>query len=341
MWAETFGDSSEWRRWFFDNVYNDDEALILVRDGSAVSSMLLQKYIFRFCGREMACGYIAGANTRRNLRGKGYMCQLMKDALSESYARGEIFVSLIPASDSLYFFYDRFGFATVVYVDVERYTSLHDFGPGDNYIEVEPTYDILHYLENEKTTAIIHTPEQWKHVIADVALDKGRISAVTDKEGIPAALAVAVERNGEVKVKFLAVKGDEQSAGDAVLGHLRKKFGNKPIEVWASTSNEPRSPRLRSRSMMRIVDAHSVLSAIAAANIRMRQVIALHDPQIPANNGYYIIKDGECRQLERTMRPVTLDIDVTTLTSIIFSSPQIGSVFGFDSTRPSLDLMLD
>lgn len=342
MWYENPAKGREWYQWFFDNVYEDDEAMLLVKNGSPVSSMLLQKYVFRYCGRDLSCAYIAGATTPRQLRARGYMSELMRQAVGECYARGEVFASLIPAHDSLYFYYDRFGFATVVYVDVERYTSLHEFTDSGGFSAVDVDYEILHYLETLRDASIIHTPAQWKHIMDNLSLCGGYACAVADAAGLPAALAVASEHGGEVIVRFLACpEGSTSPAADKVLSMVREHFGKKPFEVWASPGMMPTNPRLRARGMMRIIDAQAVFSALAEANPSMQQVIALHDPLITANNGYYIIRGGECRMTDSTMRPVTLNVDISTMTSILFSSPQIGSVFGISSCRPTLDLMLD
>ena len=90
---------------FFDQVYRDDEAMLLTdQSGSAVSSLLLQRYAMSFHGSEAPVSYIAGAATRRSKRGQGYMSSLMIDALRESAVRGDMLCSLIPADEALFFF---------------------------------------------------------------------------------------------------------------------------------------------------------------------------------------------------------------------------------------------
>lgn len=343
MWAEAFADDKCWRHWFFQTVYDDDEALLSVKNGMPASSLLMQRYKFSFCGQELQCGYIAGASTSRYVRGKGNMSELMRHALADAYARGDIFSSLIPADERLFGFYERFGFAKVVYVDVERYTSLHAFDCPDNFVETEPSYETFHALETRRRSCMVHSELQWQRILADLELDGGRVFAVSDLSGEAKAMALAVESGGMVRVKFIAATdGSSQSdAALAVLSFVRKHFGTKSIEVWAEPSERLSSPNLRPRAMMRIVDAYGVLLAMAKADEKMQQVIQLHDPLIAANNGYYIIRNGECRMVDRTMRELTLSVDVSTLTSIIFSSPSLGEIFGLKTWRPSLDLMLD
>lgn len=70
IWTECFKDSREYVDMFFDQVYRDDEAMLLTdQSGSAVSSLLLQRYAMSFHGSEAPVSYIAGAATRRSKRG--------------------------------------------------------------------------------------------------------------------------------------------------------------------------------------------------------------------------------------------------------------------------------
>ena len=324
MWADAFADSNEWRRWFFENVYDDNQAMLSIRNGTPLSSLLLQKRSFNFCGNDVPCGYIAGATTAKNLRSRGFMSELMNKALIESYARGDVFVSLIPATDSLYFFYDKFGFATVIYREVERYTALHRFDKSEAFKPIEPDFKVLESIEKQRDRAVRHSEKDWSQIVTDLTFEDGYVCACVDNEGNPVALAIALERKEEILVKYLGVpKGSESSAAEYVLSMVRDYFGSKPVEVWAMPGDRKNSPRLRARGMMRIVDANAVLSALALHDRKMQQVILLRDPIVHANNGYYIIRNGECRMVENTMRPVTLAVDISTLTSIIFSSSQI------------------
>ncbi len=134
LWAESFGDSREFVEMYFDRVYRDADAMTLMTDdGHVASALLLQPYGLSFHGLRASASYVAGAATKRNMRGKGLMTALMADTLMESRRRGDIITILIPASSYLYGFYARMGFATVAFTDIMRYTALHSFAhPEDS-----------------------------------------------------------------------------------------------------------------------------------------------------------------------------------------------------------------
>lgn len=113
IWSECFDDSPEYVDMYFDRVYNDADGMTLERGGRVVSSLLLQKYRLMVQRSEVGMSYIAGAGTRRNARGNGYMSALIVEALGRSATRGDAVCALIPANDRLYSYYKRFGFTTV------------------------------------------------------------------------------------------------------------------------------------------------------------------------------------------------------------------------------------
>lgn len=343
IWDESFANtSSQWRQWFFDNVYDDDEALLLIKDGNPMSTLMLQRRTQRYDDVDIPMAYIAGAATARRVRGHGHMSRLMDYALGESYARGDLVASLIPADRSLYNFYDRFGFATVVYVDVERYTSLHAFRHDGNFEELKPDADIFSALQENDACTVVHQSIQYEQVAHDINLDNGVIKSVRDNSTGDRAIAFATADSDRIIVKTLLADGGSQSnAAMAVLSLIREAFGDKPIEVWAHPRNDANRARMRSRAMMRVIDCHDLLQIIAAKHQRIEQVIKVSDPLIASNNGYFIMRDGMCRHCDTTFRHVTLDVDISTLTKIIFGSPALSSIIGMPACRPCLDLMLD
>lgn len=134
IWLECFQDPRPYVDMYFDQVYRDDEALLLCDQSDApVSSLMLQRYLMSFHGSEPSVSYIAGAATRRARRGQGFMSRLMQMALEESASRGDMLCTLIPASEALYFFYRRYGFSTVFFTKEQRFTAFHSFPVSGEY----------------------------------------------------------------------------------------------------------------------------------------------------------------------------------------------------------------
>ena len=326
-----------WNNWFFKNVYCDEEALLLESGGKPASCLFLQKYRFNFHGEEVDLGYIAGAATDRSMRQHGFMSQLLDIALKKSYERGDVFISLIPASRRLFFFYDKLDFATVFYVDIERYTSLHAFATTEGYADVEPTYEDFIRLEHGRSATVLHSERDFKNILMDNELDRGSVAAVANPDGEVVAMAFATENDDEIHVKEL-ISTDEK-ASEMALGIIKSDLGEKPMVVYGPPTG--RKAMLRARGMMRIVNAEKVLAALAKRHPQINQVIRVRDRHLPENNGYYIIKKGICTRVETFDKPVSLDVTVSNLTKILFSSQKIGDIFNIPTSHALLPLMLD
>lgn len=334
---ESFTVEPRWVDWFMDEVYTDDELLALESDGKLTSAMLLSPYPMNYRGQLLPAGYMSCVATARSERGKGNMHRLMIRALVAAAERGDALVCLIPASRRLYFFYDRFGFSTVFYIDEHRYTSVHRFPFGEQFHAVEPDYDMFRRLESIRPCGIRHDEMRYHQIVKDIELDGGFVVAASDDVGGEAMAFVELGR--EAKVLDILYSSDE--AADAVMALMREKAGERPVIVRAWPSEAKNGPALRARGMARIVNVEMMLSALAASDAKIDQVVRVYDPIIPSNNGIYILHKGECEKVQTTLRRVTLDVTVDVLTRLLFSSPSIGQVFDLPTERPLISLMLD
>lgn len=340
IFNEAFPEDSAWNQWFFAHVFDDAQGWTLTQGGNTVSALMLMQYTLSYLGTDVPMAYIFGAATARQMRGKGYMAQLMVEALQGAYNRGDVFASLIPAHDRLYFFYDKFGFATTVFLDCERYTSVHKFVLDCDYVPAPPAYQYLMDLEQMRINGIRHTVLQYEHIIESLKMEHGDVFAVTDaKSGEPAAMAFVAPNYdyGEIEVRELLAVNPR--AAESVLALAIPQFREMPIVVWAQPDG--RKTSLRARAMMRLVNVSRALEIMAASAPEIDQVIRVHDNIIAANNGVFVLHRGKCQRMDATMRRITLDVNVPTLTSILFSSKHVGEVFGLNTSMASMALMME
>ena len=335
LFRDAFTETQGWLDRFADTVYRDEDFVYAESDDRIVSGLLLTPYDMRVQTAVVQLGYISCVATLREYRGRGLMHQLMPRALNVAAERGMALCGLIPASDHLYFLYDRFGFATVCYIEEQRYTSLHRFGTGDGFMPVEPNYEMFARLQGATVCGVLHNREQYRQVTEDMAAEGGRVLAVEGPNGSCAMAFVTIGK--EATVKYLPAT--DGRAAEAALGLVRDAAGELPVIVWAAPGD--RRQALRSRGMMRVTDAAAVLGALAAERPDTEQLVRVRDPLIAANNAVFSLHAGECERVEHTLRRITLDVDVQVLTSIVMSAARIGDVFGLPTARPMMPLMLD
>jgi predicted acetyltransferase len=338
IYYNAFSDNPSWNRRFFDLIYRKDEAMLLTKGDKPVSCLLLQKYQYKFYGSPVPMAYVSGAATDKLQRGNGYMSELMADALRAAYDRGDVLATLIPATEGLFSFYKSFGFATVFYLDCERYTSMHKFERREQFTPVEAIYDDFAELEQLRNATVMHSERDFDLIIADNLHDNGVVRAVANADdNTIAAMAFAVSNGKEVVVRELLAVSAE--AAEAVLAEVKEAMPELPMLVWAMPTK--RDVQLRARGMCRIISVHEALRRLAAANPQIEQTVRVHDNRITENEGIYVIGGGRCERVDSTQHRITLEADVSTLASIMFSPAAIGEIFKLPTERGMLPLMLD
>ncbi len=337
IYRESFRSTRRWDDWFLNEVYTDENMLALEADGRTVSVLLAQPYRVSLYGSDLQGTYLSCVATAASERGKGYMSRLVAQAIGQSAARGDAIAMLIPETRRLYFFYSRFGFATAFYVDEQRYTSVHSFVMPDEYVPVEPTYDIFAPLEELSACCVRHTRTDFSRILRDIEIDGGKVVAV---EGPDGSRAMAFASVGDL-VTVKAIPSTDTEAAEAALAVLRTEVGEKPLAVWANPADKV--DHLRARGMARIIDAAAVLGAVAAAHPKTEMAIRLHDPMIEANNAVFVLSHGQCRTVayDEFKGKTDLDVRIDVLAMVLFSAPSVASIFNLPGCRPRMQLMLD
>lgn len=355
LWQEAFGDTKEFVDMYFDSVYTDADAMTLEVDGRMVSSLLLQPYLLRFHGETLPVAYVSGAATRRQSRGKGYMSQLMLNALQSARERGAMGVALIPADVYLYDYYARMDFATVFYADAQRYTSLHQFPGGGEYYEAADIYDpevmdAFMRMESERPCGILHSRRDFQNILDDLNIDNGRfvcMRSVADDSIAAMGWAAYSGSAGRVVVKDLLGDGDAKLA---VLRAMRAKWKDMPFTLLAPASEAGSADmpddthtlrRLMPRGMLRLVNPQMALQAIASAYPALSLTVRLSDHLMPCCAGCYRVDRGTVEYSSDTHGAVDFDVDTDTLVRVLFSSPSTGEMLGLPAQRPHISLMLD
>ena len=71
LWRTCFGDSEAFISLYFDRVYKDENAMTIEKDGKIVSALQIVPHTMTYLGTEISVGYISGACTTPEERGKG------------------------------------------------------------------------------------------------------------------------------------------------------------------------------------------------------------------------------------------------------------------------------
>ena len=107
VWNYCFEDGEDFVKYYFENVYDENNTIIIEENDEVLSALQLNKYTIDLRDNKFDVSYVVGVSSKPEVRGLGYMKHLMAYTLEELYKNGEI-VSLLMAID--YRLYKRYGF---------------------------------------------------------------------------------------------------------------------------------------------------------------------------------------------------------------------------------------
>ena len=137
FWKDSFKDNEEQIKFYFDNIYNEQNYLVLEDNSKIVSSLHENDYTFNFNNESIKSKYIVGVSSDITMRNKGYMSKLLISMLENSKKKGIPFVFLTPINPKIYRKFDFEYFSNIEYYNflVEELANFKF--PKDNYSYIE------------------------------------------------------------------------------------------------------------------------------------------------------------------------------------------------------------
>lgn len=145
LWQKVFGDGEDYIRLlvpyldFFD-------CYAVAEDGKIVSALYLLPSEIKVGSRIYKGRYLYAAATYEEHRKNGYMSSLIKEAIKDKENELD-FISLVPANDSLYSYYSRFGFEPLMYT---CRTNIFCNGKNDALEDVITDGEKVNFLRKSK-----------------------------------------------------------------------------------------------------------------------------------------------------------------------------------------------
>ncbi len=114
LWNHCFPGDELYREYFFTWLYKPEQALVALSDGrlAAMLHQIPQAFVAPD-GGVMPARYLYAIGTHEEFRGRGLCGALLDQTFFDMHLRREGLATLVPASESLFRFYARFGFEPV------------------------------------------------------------------------------------------------------------------------------------------------------------------------------------------------------------------------------------
>lgn len=344
LWRKNFQDSEKFIRFYFERKYSDENSLVYEENGEALSALLMLPYPMTWSGTLLATSYISGACTLAKARKQGLMSGLLQKAFLEMYKRDIALTTLIPANDRLFQYYGHSGYTTVFSYSNTSYTVPPDPAPSGpcfapEHFDAEfarQHYPFFRDILMQKDCCIQHTEQDYLAIAEDAYLSGGRLLICTsgDRQSTT-GWALAVPEAGTLYVKEMLYRSPQDQA--TLLHSLFTIFHPQTVICRESPGPTP-------YGMARIISVPLMLSRLAIQNPGLSLSLKVCDPQIPANNGIFILTKGKCIQAGH-QQAADIETDIPSLTKALLGYPPDQSLQPLNSLRgdqhPYMNLMLD
>ena len=137
FWKDSFKDSEEQIKFYFDNIYNEKNYLVLEDNSKIISSLHENDYIFNFNNESINSKYIVGVSSDITMRNKGYMSKLLISMLENSKKKSMPFVFLTSINPKIYRKFSFEYFSNIEYYNFSIKELVNFKLPKEDYSYIE------------------------------------------------------------------------------------------------------------------------------------------------------------------------------------------------------------
>lgn len=336
-----FKDSPAFTELYFRERYSDERNIAMYADEQLVSCLQLIPYSMTYCGTGcVAMNYISAACTHPDYRGRGWMNQVLLKSLRVSYQTNVPFVTLIPASESLFTYYGKYGFAKAF--DYSEYCCSSESFHPDHVVTVSfctsfPV-DAWSYFENEmrlRNNSVQHDRKDIQVVLEDLSIFGGMFLIARSEIGEVVGIAFCVPQEDRLFVPEMICRSAQ--IRDSLFAEALRMSGLTTVCYHSIPVNEP----VHHLGMARIVCAEPLLKQYAATHPDCRASFQLTDPLIEENNGLFQLENGI---LTRNLSGEAEEVTIPQLTQALlgYHPEELSPLFKtFEKQNPYMSLMLN
>ncbi|MBO5957792.1 MAG: GNAT family N-acetyltransferase [Bacteroidales bacterium] len=365
LWDKCF--SEEDKRFvdlYFEKRYTDQDNVFIEKDGKVVSALQLISYPFSYYGKTIGCAYLSGCCTDPEYRSQGLMNDVIIKSLNQAKNNGACFAALIPASESLFNYYEGTNFiptfdyskikinksqqptangqqsvsgCQIISYRVEESQSLKD----ESEIDFYQVYEYFNTKMRSRNCCVQHDEYDFGVILKDLELFDNHLLVAKYGEDI-CGLAFCYLRNGEIYIKdFFAESPAILTDFITTASQLfESKSESESVSINIIVPSVP-GQKTHKLGMARIIDAETMLRIYAMTHPKMKIELSIVDPILTHNNGTYYINNGVLDKKNSIGANV---VDIEQLTQALFgynieNLPE--KLQAFNKQAAFMSLMLD
>lgn len=331
IWDYCFDDEEKFVDYYFNNKYKSENTVVVDEGEDIVSSLQLNQYKINLNNKIYDTSYVVGVSTFPQVRGKGYMKNIMEFSLRELYKKNQLVSILMPIDYRLYrkygyeHCYDQLEY-NIQIDDLKKFKTngiLNKAVESDAYKLVDISKAFLSNLNGN----IERDEEYYKSLFKEIESENGHIyiHKGNDYDGY-----IIYFLNGETMfIRELYYKNI-----DSLKSILKFVYNHntqcKKVNITAPINDKirfildnPKTCEVKIRPFMmgRIINLKKYLESLyIQSDINISENIYIKDEYIKENNGLFNIKLHNSKlEVSRVDGTSENYFDINTITQLAFS----------------------
>lgn len=331
IWSYCFNDGPRFMDYYFNNKYSRGNTVVVDEQQEIVSSLQLNQYQIMLNNKVYDTSYVVGVSTFPQVRGRGYMKNIMNFTLSELYTKGQLVSILMPID---YRLYRKYGYEHC-YDQIEYNIDIEDlkrFSVSGKMHKVDESHikdmiDINDYFLSDVNGNTVRDESYYKVLFEEIKSEDGHIYIHEDSgyEGY----IIYFLNNDTMFVREIFYKNIDslKTMLKFIYNHntqCRKVTISAPInDKLRFILDNPKTCEIKIKPFMmgRIINLKGYLESLElASDINLSCNIFIEDEFIEENNGVFKIEieNGKV-SVEKVEEKYHLFFNINTITQLCFS----------------------
>lgn len=331
IWNYCFNDGESFVEYYFKDKYKRHNTIVVEDEGEVVSSLQLNQYKINLNNKIYNTSYVVGVSTLPQVRGRGYMKNIMKFMLKELYRKNQLVSILMPID---YRLYRKYGYEHC-YDQIEYNINIEDLSSYKingklykaNRYNINELVDISKDFLKDVNGNVERDDKFYQSLLEEIKSENGHIY-IHENDGSEGYIIYFLD--GET----MFVREIYYKNMDSLKSMLKFIYNHntqcKKVKISAPINDKikfvldnPRTCDIKIKPFMmgRIINLKAYLESLTIkSNIEGSLNILVKDNYIENNNGVFKIQIKNNRLfVEKVNEKDTVSFNINTLTQLAFS----------------------
>lgn len=358
-WENSFDDDDNEIKFYFDNIYDNKNYLILEKDGEIISSLYENPYILTINSKKFDTKYIVGVSTPLEEQRKGYMSFLLKTMLKNLKEKNFPFIFLTPINPDIY---RKYGFE--YFSRIEKYELpieiLKDLNRNEkifskeinleNYVNfLDDLIEIYNSSMKYNLSYLKRDKHYFTKLLKECFNENMKVFIQYDDKKTPLSYIIFSKYNSKISVRECKVKEYKHYTNILSILYGYSDYFKK-IEIYSQENSNLEmifKNQLEIKKtifpfmMLRILNPIQLLNSL---NLKIENLkISLNDSILEENNGiYYFDKiENKWTILKKECENYTFKIDITNLVPLLLGFYSLEELIFMNKVEINKDLSLE